>query len=53
MNPDEQKSLVQEMTDRIRDSLRVKPSIELVPPNSLPREAGKTSLIEIRRKAGK
>jgi hypothetical protein len=41
------------MTARIRDSLRVNPAIELVPPNLLPREAGKTSLIEFRKKASK
>jgi phenylacetate-CoA ligase len=50
MNVEEKKSLVQEMTGRIRDSLRVNPSIELVSPNSLPREAGKTSLVEIKQK---
>lgn len=48
MGDDEKQKLIREMTQRMRDQLRVTPSIELVPPHSLPRESGKTSLIEIR-----
>jgi phenylacetate-CoA ligase len=50
MTEEEKKKLRQELTAQIRDRLRVSPQIELVPPQSLPREAGKTSLIEIREK---
>ena len=41
--------LQQELTAAIRDRLRVAPSIELVPPQSLPRKAGKTALITIKK----
>ncbi|MDH3884316.1 MAG: hypothetical protein OET63_08880 [Desulfobacterales bacterium] len=37
-----------ELTQLIKDRLRVSPDIELVPPFSLPRESGKISLIEIK-----
>jgi phenylacetate-CoA ligase len=50
MTDDEKYKLVRKMTDTMRERLRVGPQIELVPPESLPREAGKTSLIELRRK---
>lgn len=53
MSAEEKKRLIQEMIERIRDSLRVNPTVELVPPHTLPREAGKTSLIEIRGKDSK
>ena len=46
-----QHKLIRDLRDIIRDRLRVNPQIELVPPQSLPREAGKTSLIEIDKKA--
>jgi phenylacetate-CoA ligase len=49
MNDEEKKNLVQEITDRVRYQLRLRPVIEPVPPNSLPRESGKTSLIEIKK----
>jgi phenylacetate-CoA ligase len=38
-----------ELTQLIKDRLRVNPDIELVPPFSLPRESGKVSLIEIKK----
>ncbi len=38
-----------ELTELIKERLRVNPDIELVPPFSLPRESGKTSLIEIKK----
>jgi phenylacetate-CoA ligase len=47
MSADEKNNLIQEITDHIRNQLRVTPLIELVPPHSLPRESGKTSLIKI------
>jgi phenylacetate-CoA ligase len=50
MSAGEKKNLVQEMTDRIRNQMRVRPMIKLVPPQSLPRQSGKTSLIEIEEK---
>jgi phenylacetate-CoA ligase len=50
MGPDDQNNLIQEITDQIRTQLRVTPLVELVPPHSLPRESGKTSLIQIEKK---
>ncbi len=50
MSDEEKKNLVQEMTDHVRYQLRLHPVIELVPPHSLPRESGKTALIEIEEK---
>ena len=47
MTDEEKHKLKEELSAQIRDQLRVNPQIELVPPQSLPREAGKTSLIEI------
>jgi phenylacetate-CoA ligase len=47
MAGEEKHKLKEELTAQIRDQLRVNPQIELVPPMSLPRKAGKTSLIEI------
>jgi phenylacetate-CoA ligase len=40
-----------ELTELIKERLRVNPDIELVPAFSLPRESGKTSLIEIKSNA--
>lgn len=50
-NPsDEDKhQLVTELTELIKIRLRVSPDIELVEPFTLPRESGKTSLIEIKK----
>ncbi len=50
MSDDEKKKLIIEITDSIRNQLRVTPSIELVPPHSIPRESGKTSLVQIEKK---
>jgi len=50
MTDEEKHELREELTAHIRDQLRVSPHIDLVPPQSLPREAGKTGLIEIREK---
>ncbi len=47
---DEKQQLESDLMKHMRDRLRVNPLIELVPPRSLPREAGKTSLIEIGKK---
>ena len=47
MSAEEKQKLTKELTDIIRDKLRVNPLIELVAPFSLPRESGKTSLVEI------
>jgi phenylacetate-CoA ligase len=49
-NPSEEDKhqLVNELTELIKIRLRVSPDIELVEPFTLPREAGKTSLIEIK-----
>ena len=41
--------LISELTELIKSRLRISPDIELVEPFSLPRESGKTSLIEIKR----
>jgi hypothetical protein len=49
MTDEDKHALAKEMTDVIRDRLRVHAVIELVPPFSLPRESGKTSLIEIEK----
>ena len=50
MRDEEKNNLVQELTDHVRYQLRLRPVIELVPPHSLPRQAGKTALIEIKEK---
>jgi phenylacetate-CoA ligase len=50
MTTDEKQKLKEELTQHIQDRLRVSPLIELLPPQSLPRKAGKTSLIEIDKK---
>jgi phenylacetate-CoA ligase len=50
MTEDDKHSLVKELTNNLRGRLRVNPQIELVPPQSLPRAVGKTSLIEIDQK---
>jgi phenylacetate-CoA ligase len=47
MTAEEKHRLKEELTQHIRDQLRVNPFIELLPPQSLPRESGKTSLIEV------
>jgi phenylacetate-CoA ligase len=48
MSDKEKNNLIQEISEHIRSQLRVTPHIELVPPHSLPRESGKTSLVEIK-----
>jgi phenylacetate-CoA ligase len=48
MTAEEKHRLKEELTQHIRHQLRVNPLIELLPPQSLPRESGKTSLIEVR-----
>jgi len=50
MSDEDKHTLAEEMTNDIRERLRVNPAIELVPPFSLPRESGKTALIEIVKK---
>jgi phenylacetate-CoA ligase len=49
MTDQEQHNLTRQLVESLRDRLRVKPQIELVAPQSLPREAGKTSLILIEK----
>ena len=49
LSPEDKQRLKSDLTERIKARLRVKPDIELVPPFSLPRESGKTSLIEIKK----
>ena len=46
MSAGDKQALISELTDYIRQQLRVRVALELVPPFSLPRESGKTSLIE-------
>jgi phenylacetate-CoA ligase len=50
-NPGEEDKhqLVTELTELIKNRLRISPDIELVEPFTLPRESGKTSLIEIKK----
>ena len=50
MTAGQKHDLVRDIADSLRNGLRFSPQIELVPPQSLPREAGKTSLIEINQK---
>ena len=50
MSTDEIQRLSKDLKDAIRDRLRVNPELDLIPPFTLPREAGKTSLIEIDNK---
>ena len=45
-------ALEAELVARCRDDLRVRPVIEWLPPGTLPRESGKTNLIEIGADAG-
>ena len=45
----DKRQLKVEITDLIKNRLRISPDIELVPPFSLPRESGKTSLVEIKK----
>jgi phenylacetate-CoA ligase len=49
ISADDLHKLKTELTQLIKDRLRVNPDIELVPPFSLPRESGKISLIEIKK----
>jgi phenylacetate-CoA ligase len=49
ISADETQRLENDLLEHMRDRLRVNPLIELVPPQSLPREAGKTSLIVIEK----
>ena len=49
MTREDMHKLKTELTQLIKDRLRVSPDIELVPPFSLPRESGKISLIEIKK----
>jgi phenylacetate-coenzyme A ligase PaaK-like adenylate-forming protein len=51
MSDDEKNKLINEINESIRNQLRVTPSIELVPPNSIPRESGKTSLVMIQEQS--
>jgi phenylacetate-CoA ligase len=44
--------LKEEVRKYIKENLRVNPEIELVPPNSIPRETGKAKLIEIIKAEG-
>jgi len=50
-NPGEEDKhqLVSELTELIKNRLRISPDIELVEPFTLPRESGKISLIEIKK----
>ena len=50
-NPSEEDKhqLMTELTELIKNRLRVSPDIDLVEPFTLPRESGKTSLIEIKK----
>ena len=50
-NPGEEEKhrLVTELTELIKNRLRISPDIELVEPLTLPRESSKTSLIEIKQ----
>jgi phenylacetate-CoA ligase len=50
MSGGQKHALAMELTDYIREKLRVNPEIELVSPFSLPRDSGKTSLIVIQKK---
>jgi len=49
MRSEEKQRLQSELTELIKVRLRVRPDIELVPPFSLSRESGKTSLIELKK----
>lgn len=49
LSPDDKLRLKSDLTERIKARLRIRPDIELVPPFSLPRESGKTSLIKIKK----
>ncbi len=48
-NNEDKQQLMKELGELIKDRLRINPDIELVEPFSLPRESGKTSLIEIKK----
>jgi len=47
MKKEEKKKLARELEETIRERLRVRPAVEMVPPGTLPREAGKTRWIVI------
>ena len=49
LSPGDKQRLKSDLTERIKARLRVSPDIELVPPFSLPRESGKTTLIEVKK----
>ena len=49
MRSEEKQRLKSELSELIKARLRVRPDIELVPPFSLSRESGKTSLIELKK----
>ena len=51
MTAGQKHDLVRKIADSLRNGLRINPQIELVPPQSLPREAGKTSLIVFEKDA--
>ena len=46
---EDKNKLINEISEVIKSRLRISPDIELVKPSSLPRESGKTSLIEIKK----
>ncbi|NIS59520.1 MAG: hypothetical protein GTO13_02105 [Proteobacteria bacterium] len=50
LRADELHGLQEEMRAYLREHLRVNPEIELVPPDSIPRETQKAKLIEIQEK---
>ncbi len=50
LGADELQGLQEEMRAYLREHLRVNPEIELVPPDSIPRETKKAKLIEIQEK---
>lgn len=50
MSVSDKQLLKSELTECIKDRLRVNPDVELVAPLSLSRESGKSALIEIRKK---
>jgi hypothetical protein len=50
LGADELQALQEEMRAYLREHLRVNPEIELVPPDSIPRDTKKAKLIEIQEK---
>jgi phenylacetate-coenzyme A ligase PaaK-like adenylate-forming protein len=49
MRDQDKEQLKKELAGQIGERLRVRPSIELVPPYSLPRGSGKMPMIEIEK----